>query len=61
MSRFYAGPSEILFLIGLIFVFIGLWIWIGLGQAFFGVGAVLLATAFSNAMQRSSQESKDVV
>ncbi|MBS4062730.1 MAG: hypothetical protein KG029_20210 [Bacteroidetes bacterium] len=61
MRGFYFGPSEVLYMIGLISVFFGLWVWIGLGQALFGVGAVLLATAFANAMRRSPQENKDAV
>jgi Na+/phosphate symporter len=51
----------VLYLVGLIFFFLGLWIWFGLGQALFCAGAVLIATAFINAIARDIREQKHVV
>lgn len=61
MKRLIVGPSEVLYLVGLVLFFFGLWVWFGLGQALFCTGAVLISTAFANAMTRDSQEQKNVV
>lgn len=54
-DRLVIGVSEVIYLVGLLFFFLGLWIWIGLGQALFSVGAVLIGTAFINAQARDKQ------
>ena len=61
MKQFFIGPSEVLYLVGLILFFFGLWIWFDLGQALFCTGAVLIATAFINAITRDTQEKKHVI
>lgn len=46
----YGGASEIIYLVGLVFLFAGLWIWMGLGQALFACGCILIATAIINSL-----------
>jgi hypothetical protein len=41
-------PSEIMFLLGMLLLFAGLWIWFGIGPASAAVGIVLIAVAILN-------------
>jgi positive regulator of sigma E activity len=62
LNQFVLGASEIMYLLGLVFFFIGLWLWIGLGQALFGVGCVLITTGLINAQARDArQETRNAV
>jgi Na+/phosphate symporter len=54
-NQFVLGASEIMYLLGLVFFFSGLLIWIGLGQALFGVGCVLIASGLINAQAREEK------
>lgn len=44
--------TEILFLLGILSVFAGFWLVLGLGFGFISAGSVLLLAAFRNAAER---------
>jgi hypothetical protein len=49
-SNLEIGPTEILFLSGLVLLFIGLGLWFGIGVALAACGAVLVVTAVLSAV-----------
>jgi UPF0716 family protein affecting phage T7 exclusion len=59
--KFGFEATEIIYLVGVVFLFIGLWLAIGLGVAFASVGGVLIATAILNSVMRYRQEIHNVV
>jgi hypothetical protein len=46
------GIPELFYLLGVAFLFSGIWIWLGLGQAFAGSGVILIITALISAIMR---------
>jgi len=46
------GESEVMLLAGLGCLFVGLWIWMGLGQAFTACGITLIANAMMNDLMK---------
>ena len=48
------GPTEILYLSGLLLLFLGLALWLGVGVAFTACGGVLIGTALLNGIQQGS-------
>ncbi len=55
------GPTEIMFLIGIVLLFIGLLILWGLGGSFCVCGGVLIVSAQINAWQRHQNEAQNVI
>jgi hypothetical protein len=54
LDQFNLGVTEYLFILGWLLLFIGLWLWLGLGQACFGAGSVLIAVALINSIARQA-------
>ena len=50
----HLGVTEVLFLLGLVLMFFGMWLWLGLGQALFGVGCLLVSAAMINDLRGTS-------
>ncbi len=48
------GPSEIMYLAGLVLLFVGVWNWMGLGQACATVGFLLMVTALLIALAEAN-------
>ena len=55
------AATEIMYLLGVAFLFIGLWIWAGIGPAFSLCGGVLISTALINARERHQLEAGNAI
>jgi len=55
------GASEMMYLAGLISLFMGLWIWFGLGPALVADGGILVSTAMMNGWLMAKAEAGNVI
>jgi len=55
------GANEVIYLVGLLGMFLGLWIWLGLGPALAIPGGILMVTALINGWLAERAEAEDVV
>lgn len=55
------GPTEIIFLLGMLMLFAGLWLWLGLGIALAVCGATMVLSALINSWMQHRETVRHAV